>query len=101
MEPLSQLSGMAPDGGAGGGSGAASAGPAAVPAFVEFAQKMTESLFNYAASFAVTPQQLQQQQLPLSPSSHSGETYVPFSTLRSWYSNFERRLQQNPNFWKS
>lgn len=29
------------------------------------------------------------------------ESYIPFSTLHSWYVNFERRLVQNPNFWKS
>ena len=29
-----------------------------------------------------------------------GESYVPLSALQQWYTNFERRLQQNPNFWR-
>lgn len=88
MEPLTQLSGMVP---------AASSELSSVPAFLEFSQKMTQSLFNYAASFAVTPAQLVSGEAGLRQS----ETFVPFSTLQSWYANFERRLQQNPHFWKS
>ncbi|XP_059622482.1 protein OPI10 homolog [Phlebotomus argentipes] len=54
--------------------------------YLQFGQKMLENFFNYASSFAVT---------------HSAETFVPLSTLQTWYTNFQRRLQQNPNFWKS
>ncbi len=99
MEPLSQLTGLAPE--------AEVTAAAAVPAFVEFSRKMVESLFNYAASFAVTPAQLQQQQqqqqLEMMAAARPSEdaTFVPFSTLRTWYANFERRLRQNPNFWKN
>ena len=87
MEPLSQLSGMASDG---------STEAAAVPSFVEFSQKMVQNLFNYSSSFAVTPAELMG-----SSGVRPTDTFVPFSTLQSWYSNFERRLQQNPYFWKN
>lgn len=61
-----------------------------VDSFTEFSQKMLENFFNYASSFSVDYSQLK-------PS----ETYVPFSVLQQWYTNFQRRLQANPNFWKS
>lgn len=60
--------------------------------FTEFAQKMLENLFNYASSFAVSPSQGVMQ-----PTA----SYVPVDTLQSWYVNFQRRLQTNPNFWKT
>ncbi|XP_073964492.1 protein OPI10 homolog isoform X1 [Choristoneura fumiferana] len=60
--------------------------------YVTFAQKMLESLVNYVGSFAVT-----QEQMTPTP----GVSYIPLSTLQNWYQNFERRLQQNPNFWKN
>ncbi|XP_060525480.1 protein OPI10 homolog [Cylas formicarius] len=59
---------------------------------VTFAQKMLESFMNFVLSYSVT----QQNMLP-----NPTMTYVPLSTVQSWYTNFERRLQQNPNFWKS
>jgi len=62
-----------------------------VSSFMEFSQKMLENLFNYASSFAVSAGDMRQR-----PS----ETFVPLSSLQTWYNNFERRLQQNPNFWK-
>lgn len=52
---------------------------------------MIENFLNFASSFAVT-----QAQMVANPS----ETFVPLSTLHNWYNNFQRRLQQNPNFWK-
>ncbi|XP_071580230.1 protein OPI10 homolog [Temnothorax nylanderi] len=60
--------------------------------FVEFVQKMLTSFVNYVTSFTVT-----QGQMTPNPT----ENFVPLSTLQSWYETFERRLQQNPNFWKS
>lgn len=60
--------------------------------FTEFAQKMLESLFNYTSSFAVSPSQTLMQ---------PNTNYVPVDTLQSWYTNFQRRLQANPNFWKT
>lgn len=57
----------------------------------EFGKKMLENFFNFASSFSIT-----QAQMVPNPS----ETYVPLSTLSTWYQNFQRRLEQNPNFWK-
>ncbi|KAJ2946790.1 hypothetical protein O0L34_g12853 [Tuta absoluta] len=59
--------------------------------YVTFAQKMLENLVNFVASFSVT-----QDQMTPTP----GVSYIPLNTLHTWYQNFERRLQQNPNFWK-
>jgi len=82
-EPITVLEGQTP---------AAQTEATNVSTFVEFSQKMLENLFNFAASFAVSPADMR-----LRP----GETYVPLSSLQQWYSNFERRLQQNPNFWRN
>jgi protein Hikeshi len=54
---------------------------------VEFTQKMLENFYNYASSFA--------QDAP------DGRQYVPLSTLQTWFDNFKRRLEINPNFWKN
>ncbi|XP_053602007.1 protein OPI10 homolog [Plodia interpunctella] len=59
--------------------------------YITFAQKMLENLVNFVASFSVT-----QEQMTPTP----GVSYIPLNTLHTWYQNFERRLQQNPNFWK-
>ncbi|CAH0722094.1 unnamed protein product, partial [Brenthis ino] len=63
-----------------------------VNSYVTFAQKMLENLVNFVASFSVT-----QDQMTPTP----GVSYIPLNTLHTWYQNFERRLQQNPNFWKN
>ncbi|XP_040055771.1 protein Hikeshi [Gasterosteus aculeatus] len=70
-------------------SGAAAA---TVDAFAQFAQKTLDSLYNFAASFAVT-----QAQMTPNPS----ETFIPSSCVLKWYQNFQRRMSQNPNFWKT
>lgn len=63
-----------------------------VNTYFEFGKKMLENFMNYASSFTIT----QAQMLP-----NPNETYVPLSTVTNWFSNFQRRLEQNPNFWKS
>jgi len=82
IEPLANIEGQTP---------AAQTEATNVSTFMEFSQKMLENLFNYASSFAVSAGDMRQR-----PS----ETFVPLSSLQTWYNNFERRLQQNPNFWR-
>ncbi|XP_017770182.1 PREDICTED: protein OPI10 homolog [Nicrophorus vespilloides] len=60
--------------------------------YVTFAQKMLQNFMNYTLSYSVS-----QSQMMANPSA----TYVPLSTVQNWYTNFERRLTQNPNFWKT
>ncbi|XP_049286022.1 protein OPI10 homolog [Anopheles funestus] len=60
--------------------------------YYQFGQKILENFFNFVTSFSVT-----QSQMTPAPN----ETFVPLSTIQTWYTNFERRLQQNPNFWKN
>lgn len=64
----------------------------AVGSYQEFCSKMLDNCFNFVASFAVT-----QGQMTLNPT----ETFVPLSALQQWFINFQRRLSQNPYFWKS
>lgn len=60
--------------------------------YLTFAQKMLDSFINYVSSFTIT----QANMIP-----NPMENFVPLSTIQNWYTTFERRLQQNPNFWKS
>ncbi|XP_055541719.1 protein OPI10 homolog [Wyeomyia smithii] len=60
--------------------------------YFQFGQKMIENFFNFVSSFSLT----QSQMVP-----NPNETFVPLSTVQTWFTNFQRRLQQNPNFWKS
>jgi hypothetical protein len=88
IETLNTLEGLASSAAA----AATESSPASsVPAALEFSQKMVESLLNYTASFAIPADQARIK---------SSETYVPFSAVQNWFTNFERRLQQNPTFWK-
>ena len=66
--------------------------PSNANSFIEFTNKMLENFFNYVASFATTVGQI----MP-----NNTENVVPLSTVQQWYLNFQRRLEQNPNFWKS
>ena len=59
---------------------------------LEFAQKMITSFLNYVSSFSVTQAQM---------TPNPAENFVPLSTIQGWYQTFERRLQQNPDFWRS
>ncbi|XP_058821929.1 protein OPI10 homolog [Topomyia yanbarensis] len=65
---------------------------ASTDTYFQFGQKMIENFFNFVSSFSVT----QAQMVP-----NPNETFVPLSTVQTWFTNFQRRLQQNPNFWKS
>ena len=82
VEPLSEIVQKTPS---------ADTHASTVDSFTEFSQKMLENFFNYASSFAVDYSS------QLKPS----ETFVPVSVLQQWYTNFQRRLQTNPNFWKT
>jgi len=62
-----------------------------VPKFVDFTQKMVQSLFNYTASFAIDAAEA---------TTRSSETYIPYSAVREWSMNFERRIANDPYFWK-
>ncbi|XP_068456214.1 protein Hikeshi [Clinocottus analis] len=63
-----------------------------VDSFLQFTQKTLDSLYNFASSFAVT-----QAQMTPNPT----ETFIPSSCVLKWYQNLQRRLSQNPNFWKT
>lgn len=57
--------------------------------YATFAEKMLENFMNFALSYSTNQFQ--------DPST----TYVPMSTVQNWYTNFKRRLTQNPTFWKN
>ncbi|XP_046406049.1 protein OPI10 homolog [Ischnura elegans] len=63
-----------------------------VSTVVEISQKVLMHFLNYVTSFALSPSQI----LP-----NSNEMLVPLSRIQTWYSNVERRLMQNPDFWRS
>uniref|UniRef100_A0A9L0K6S2 Protein Hikeshi n=1 Tax=Equus asinus TaxID=9793 RepID=A0A9L0K6S2_EQUAS len=58
----------------------------------KFTQKMLDNFYNFASSFAVS-----QAQMTPSPS----EMFIPANVVLKWYENFQRRLAQNPLFWKT
>jgi len=51
----------------------------------EFATKMCGNLFNYLRSFA----------------SQATGDMIPGSALDKWYENFQRKIKNDPNFWKN
>ncbi|XP_056152502.1 protein Hikeshi [Lampris incognitus] len=83
VEPLEQLAQQTP---------ACSASVSTVDSFLHFSQKMLDSLYNFASSFAVSQSQM---------TPNPAETFIPSSCLLKWYENFQRRMAQNPGFWKS
>lgn len=83
VEALDQLAQQTP---------VSSAAVSTVDSFLQFTQKMLDSLYNFASSFALT-----QAQMTPNPS----ETFIPSSCVLRWYENFQRRMSQNPNFWKN
>ncbi|XP_041463024.1 protein Hikeshi-like [Lytechinus variegatus] len=82
VEPLAELKQQTP---------AANTQASNVESFVQFTQKMLENFYNYASSFAITQDQMTPQ---------PGVQYLPADVLTKWYENFQRRLTQDPNFWK-
>ncbi|KAJ8283084.1 hypothetical protein COCON_G00056030 [Conger conger] len=83
MEPLDQLAQQTP---------VSNATVSAIDSFTQFTQKMLESLYNYSSSYAVTQAQM---------SPNPTETFIPTSSILRWYENFQRRMAQNPGFWKT
>ena len=83
VEPLAQLEAQTP---------AANTTATTVDSFLQFSTKMLENLYNYVSSFGVTQAQM---------TPNPGETYVPISALHNWFTNFKRKMEQDPNFWKS
>ncbi|CAN8004187.1 unnamed protein product [Ixodes hexagonus] len=79
VEPLAQIQFQA--------APAATASP--LDSSTEFCTKMLESLFNHLASYGGAP------------SVATGDTFFPMKALEQWHANFQRRLQQNPNFWRN
>ncbi|XP_007490897.2 protein Hikeshi isoform X1 [Monodelphis domestica] len=69
-----------------------SAAVSQIDSFTQFTQKMLDSFYNFASSFAVS-----QAQMTPSPS----EVFIPANVILKWYENFQRRLTQNPHFWKT
>ena len=82
IEPLNQLAQQTP---------VCNATPSNLNAFVEYTQKMLENFFNFASSFAMT-----QAQMTPNPS----ESFVPLSVVQKWYENYQRKMANDPNFWK-
>ncbi|XP_073425340.1 protein Hikeshi isoform X1 [Dendrobates tinctorius] len=70
----------------------ASAAVSTVDSFTQFTQKMLENFYNFASSFAVT-----QAQMTPNPT----EVFIPSNVVVKWYESFQRRLAQNPFFWKT
>ncbi|KAG8453063.1 hypothetical protein GDO86_004759 [Hymenochirus boettgeri] len=63
-----------------------------VDSFTQFTQKMLDNFYNFATSFAVS-----QAQMTPNPS----EVFIPANVVLKWYENFQRRMAQNPFFWKT
>ncbi len=61
--------------------------PSTVASNVEFVSKMLNNFVNYITSFV--------QNVP-----GTSEQIVPLSIVRTWFDNFQRRITENPNFWK-
>lgn len=53
---------------------------------------MTQNLVDYLSSFVAT----------IPDPNHPGVSaeVIPVKAVQTWYQNFERRLRDNPNFWK-
>lgn len=69
----------------------AGAMPSTLNAFVEFTQKMLEDFVNFASSFAIT-----QAQMTPNPTA----SFVPMNFVQQWYNKFQRKMANDPHFWK-
>lgn len=71
--------------------------------FTEFINKTINNLYNYCSSFSRSTKELIDQQNPLH--AHLGVSndtqYVPLNSLKDWYDNYTRRLNNDQNFWKT
>nr|CAG4652153.1 EOG090X0D82 [Triops cancriformis] len=79
VEPMERVADLSP---------APTTEPTSIPAFAEFAEKMIESLYNYAMSFGIS--------VP-----NSSDVMIPASALTNWYKTFRQRFEKNPYFWRS
>ena len=83
VEPLSHLQGLQ--------EATTESEATLVPKFVDFTQKMVQSLFNFTASYAIEASEARMR---------ATETYVPYSAIQNWCTNFERRIKLDPYFWQ-
>lgn len=58
----------------------------------EFADKMLRNFANYAQSYLVS--------MPAPDNPATRTEYIEAKVFDKWFTEFQRRLQQNPNFWK-
>ena len=61
--------------------------PSTVASNVEFVSKMLNNFVNFVTSFV--------QNVP-----GTSEQIVPLSVIQTWFNNFQRRILENPNFWR-
>lgn len=59
--------------------------------FSEFTMKMLQNFYNFATSFAQTQSQMTPQ---------PNVSFVPLSTLDTWLQGIQRKMSQDPNFWR-
>ncbi|VDM43302.1 unnamed protein product [Toxocara canis] len=84
VEPLASIGAKVP---------AAGTAPSQQATFVEFAQKMLQNFVNHVESFVV--------RLPRPDNPGESADFIPTSVVQYWFTNFRRRLEQNPEFWRN
>ena len=83
VEPLIQIEQMTP---------ITHSAPSVHDSFSLLAAKMLENFSEFAASFAVT----QEQMVPM-----PNQPFIPVQVLNDWATRFDKRLREDPDFWKS
>ena len=64
----------------------------------QMVQAMCENLFNYLESFAVV---LSEKNIVSGALTHlENQRIVPEKKLETWFQQFQRQLQSDPEFWK-